>query len=205
MARQRIQGSIGYFGLEDWWMSAFSEQERRRIEDRFKPIGDGPNPLTSGTIASTSQTALGLLWALTTWFERQEDRPIAHKILAKGRELANAGASVIDVHFLFGQEVDIYYKDRDQLECMDKALRACRDQIALAPEAAKAFRTRYRGTPLPGHRGYQQLAIVLEKQGQFADAIQLCRQALEQGWSGDWAGRTERCQKKLGKAAAGSP
>ena len=29
--KKRVKGSIGYFGLEDWWLSAFSEDERRYI------------------------------------------------------------------------------------------------------------------------------------------------------------------------------
>lgn len=30
--KPQIKGHIGYFGLSDWWLSAFTEQERTQIE-----------------------------------------------------------------------------------------------------------------------------------------------------------------------------
>jgi hypothetical protein len=52
---------------------------------------------------------------------------------------------------------------------------------------------------LPGHKGYQQLAVILEKQGRFQEAIDLCTQAAQQGWGGDWEHRIERNAKRLAK------
>ena len=196
---RHIKGSIGYFGLEDWWLTAFSDDERHHIQATFQPLGSSGDSLTSGTISSTTQTAVGLLGALAGWFRKPEDRPIAHKILDKTAELSK-NAPLLDVHFLYQQMIETYYKDRDKPEYMDRAVEACRQQIAIAPDAAKAFKAEYGGSPLPAHRGYEQLAIILEKDGRFQDAITLSRQAESQGWAGDWAHRVERCEKKLEKA-----
>ena len=198
--QKRVEGSIGYFGLEDWWLTSFSEDERRHIIRTFQPLGSSGDSLTSGAINYTSETAVGLLQALAGWFTKDEDRPIAHKILEKAAELSRSGTPVLDPHFLYQQMVQIYYKDRDKPEYMAKAVHACRQQIALAPEAARAFRAEYGDSPLPAHRGYEQLAIILEKEGRFQDAIALSRQAESEGWSGDWRRRIERCEKKLAKA-----
>jgi hypothetical protein len=197
---RRIQGYIGYFGLEDWWLSVFSDEEREHIQTTFQPLGSSGDELTKGKMDGTSQTAVGLLTALAGWFARKQDRPIAYRMLYKAEEVVNSGVSVLDKHFLYGQEIAIYYKDRDNPEYMDKAMRACQQQIALAPEAAKAFKAEYRGAPLPGHRGYGQLAIVLEKQQNYQEAISLSAKAQAEGWSGDWTQRIERCRKKLAKA-----
>jgi hypothetical protein len=65
---------------------------------------------------------------------------------------------------------------------------------------AWTFFKEYKESPLPSHKGYQQLAIILEKQGKLEEAIKLCKQAAEQGWAGDWEKRVERYRKKVTKA-----
>jgi len=47
-----------------------------------------------------------------------------------------------------------------------------------------------------------QLAIIMEKEGRFKDAIALSHQAESQGWAGAWARRVERCEKKLERVGA---
>ena len=120
--------------------------------------------------------------------------------MEKAEELAETEGSVLDAHFLYGQKLAIYYKDRETPGCLEKAIKACKQQIALAEKAAKAFRREYKDSPLPSHKGYQQLAIILEKQGKFDETIELCRKADKQGWAGDWEKRIERCRKKADKA-----
>ncbi len=197
--KKRVKGTIGYFGLEEWWLSAFSEKERQYIRDQFQPVGFSSDSLTSGDISYTSQTSVGFLNALAGWFMKKEDRPLAYKILKKAEELSRTEATILDVHFLYGQKLSIYYKDRQDSRCLGKAIEACKQQIALAVEAAKAFRSEYKGSPLPSHKGYEQLAIILEKQMKFDEAIRLCAQAKKQGWAGDWEKRTDRCRRKMEK------
>ena len=196
---KRIQGSIGYFGLAEWWLSAFSDDERHHIQSVFQPIGASSDSLTSGKILDTNETVVRFLGSMATWFNKEEDRAIAHKILDKAIELSS-NAPVIDVHFLYQQMIQTYYKDRDDPEYLEKAMDACRRQIDLAPEAARAFRAEYGESTLPVHKGYTQLAIILEKQGRFQDAIDVCLQAKSQGWSEDWDRRIARYEKKLNKA-----
>jgi len=99
------------------------------------------------------------------------------------------------------QKIEVYYKDRDKPEYLARAVEACKEQIAMAPASAKAFLVEYYyDSFLPGHKGYQQLAIILEKAARFQEAIALSRQAKSQGWAGDWDRRVERCEKKLKSA-----
>jgi len=51
--------------------------------------------------------------------------------------------------------------------------------------------------PLPSHLGFEQLAIIEEKQGNYEETIKLSKEALKQGWRGDWEKRIERCMKKI--------
>lgn len=200
-AKEECKGLIGYYGLAQWWHGTFSDEERQRMTERFQPLGSSSGSLTRDEISWTSQSAVGFLHAFAGWFSAPADRPIAYKILAKADELA-AEAPVIDRHFLCQAKLETHYKDREKSGELEKAVAACRAQIELAPEAAEAFKAEYAGAPLPGHRGYQQLAIILEKQGSFEEAIDLCRRADRQGWAGDWDHRIARCARKQVKAGS---
>jgi tetratricopeptide (TPR) repeat protein len=197
--KPRIKGIIGYFGLADWWLTEFSDSERQHIQERFQPLGSSGSSLIERDISYTSVTAVGFLHALAGWFAKAEDRHIAYKILKKAEELVNDKTRLLDVHFLYGTKVEIYYKDRDKLGGLEKAIQACKQQICYAQKAAKAFKREYKNS-LPTHKGYEQLAIILEKQNKYSEAIEICQQALEQGWAGDWERRIERCRKKAGNA-----
>ncbi len=113
--KRMVKGSIGYFDLEGWWISAFSDEERQYIQKKFQPLGSLGDSLTSGEISYTSQTAVGLLWALAGWFSMEEERPIAYKILEKAEELSKTETLVLDVHFLYGEKINIYYNGSSPL------------------------------------------------------------------------------------------
>jgi hypothetical protein len=199
---QKIGGVIGYHGLVDWWLATFTEEERRYMEGVYQPIGavveGGSSTLTTGHIISTSQSICGFLWAFATWFNKPNDRYLAVKILDKAEQVP---ASVLDRHFLYLQKIRTYYKDRDTIPgSLDKAIAACEMQISIAPQAAAAFRKEPGFKTIPAHTGYEQLAIIRDKEGEYVEAISLCQQAKAQGWSGDWDKRIARYQKKLDKA-----
>lgn len=195
---KQIEGELGYYGLVDWWLTTFSEEERKHIEDVFHPLGANPGskPLTEGKIDYSSQNAAGLLHSLAGWFNKPEDREIARKIIEKAEELAQNGKDILDSHFTLQQEIEIYYRDRDtDPTALGKAIKACEQQIKIAPEAAKAFLKEYPGQSLPAHVGYTQLAIILKKQGEYKKLIEVCEQAKKQGWSGDWDKRILEAKK----------
>lgn len=197
---RKVNGLIGYFGLEDWWSSEFNDEERKHIVETFQPLGSSGQALESGEISYTSQTAVALLQNLSGWFSKEKDRSIAYKLIEKAEKLSKTEGSILDVHFLYGHKLSIYYKDRDSPGGLEKAIESCKQQIAISKKAAKEFLREYNGSPLPSHKGYHQLAIIFEKQGKFTEAINLCKQAAEQGWAGDWEKRVARCKKKEKKA-----
>jgi hypothetical protein len=139
-----------------------------------------------------------LLHGLATWFKRRDDRHIAHRLLTKAE--AMAGSNVLDRHFTYQGMIETYYPDRDNdPRALANAIRACEQQISLAPKAAEAFRKQFRDRPLPHHVGFTQLAIVREKERAYSEAIRLSREARKQGWAGDWDKRIARCEAKMHK------
>lgn len=187
--KTKIAGHIGYFDLQDWWESTFTQQERNHIEEIYHPMGSESNtkPLTEGELSWTSQTASSLLWALAGWFNNTRDREIAKRIIAKAEQMAQVGGNILDSHFSLSEKIVIYYRERETThDGLEKAIQACKDQIAIAPKVAKAFLKEYPLQPLPAHGGYRQLRIILEKQGNFDQAIELCEIAKQEGWADDW-------------------
>ncbi len=120
----------------------------------------------------------------------------------------------LDLHFSLMESIKAHYRMRDkQPDALDKAILYCNQQIELAPTAAVAFEIDYKKEgALPSHTGYEQLAIIREKHGGFAEAIALCEEAKRQGWGEgctkgrfDWDKRINRCSKKLAKSAPPLP
>ncbi len=205
--KTEVKGKIGYFKLQDWWLSEFSQDERDHIEQVFHPMGFDPNSksLTQGDLTGFSKTATWFLWTLSGWFNNPRDRQIAKKIIEKAYELAPQEGTVLDKHFTLDQKREIFYRERvSNPEALAIAVHACKEQIELAPEAAAAFLKEYPLQALPAHGGYRQLRIILEKQGRYDDAIRLCVQAKQQGWADDWNKLIETLKKKKANTATKS-
>jgi tetratricopeptide (TPR) repeat protein len=199
-SKPKIQGEIGYFGLTEWWLSEFSEDEQNYIIKTFQPLGSTGESLVKGEILSTSGTAMGLLSSLAGWFGKKEDRVIAYRMLKKAEELIDEKTDILDMHFFYQSKLEIYYRNRENdPNALEEAINACKKQIGIAPKVAVAFKKEYGDATLLSHKGFEQLAIIEEKQKNFEAAIDISQKALEQGWVGDWQKRIERCKKKLNK------
>lgn len=216
-----INGQLGYYKLADWWFSTFTASEREYIEQVYQPLGGKPGerPLTQVKITSADKRSNRVLWGLAGWFKKTDDRHIARRILAKAEKLAISESDVIGLHFTYSQMVQVYYKDRaTDSTAFDLAVESCEKQIAIAPKVIEAFRKEEQARDkllrsmlksassspkipfvLPSHVGFEQLVIILEKQGEYDRAIELCKLANQQGWDGDWDKRIDRCKKKLQK------
>ncbi len=195
-----IGGEIGYFGLAEWWMSEFCEVDRKFIVQKYQPMGAGERSIIEGNLSFSSQSALSFLTDLSCWFRKDDERAIAVRILRKAEEYVNENTDVLDIHFFYGHKVSTFYKDRDRVEgALSEAIAACNEQIKIAKRAKRAFLKEYKARPLPCHKGYEQLAIIYEKQKNYIRAIHISQHALSQGWSGDWDKRMQRCFAKQEK------
>jgi len=106
---------------------------------------------------------------------------------------------ILDIHFELNHEISSYYKNRELEDNLEKAINACKKQIELAEKAKQAFVILYDNENLPHHKGFSQLAIILEKQNNKEECIKICEIAKTQGWNDDWDNRINRLQKKLNK------
>jgi hypothetical protein len=109
---KKIGGVIGYYGLADWWLATFTEEERRYMEQTFQPmsvgIGGGQSSsLTTGQIISKSRSACGFLGTFAGWFHNANDRHLAYRILDKAEQVPG---DTLDRHFMYHQMIKTYYR-----------------------------------------------------------------------------------------------
>jgi len=197
---RETKGMIGYYSLSDWWNNELSDLERRKIQGTYKPMGAEDNSLTKGSISYSGGTTISFLTNLAGWFKSKGNRNIARKILKKAEEYLDNKTDILDQHFYYLAEIQIYYKDRDNPKFFQKAIDACKKQIKISKKAVEAFKKEYPKNPPPGHTGYEQLSIIYDKQGKYKEAIKLSKEALGEGWMGDWEKRIGRYHKKLNYA-----
>ncbi len=199
--RSGIGGELGYFGLGTWWVSTFSPTERQYMEAAFvtSEMPHGARPLTRDRGLLNIQAAAVLLAGLAERLsDKPEDKSLASRVLAKAEERALAENDILGLYLTYHQMIRLHSKWRgDFADAADLAFAACHKQIRLAPQAAKVFREKYPGKPLPAHLGYLQATTMLEQQGAYARAIEVCRQAESEGWSGNWPWRIQRMAKRL--------
>lgn len=190
------KGLIKYFNLVNWWLATFTVDERKYISQTYKPLGDTEDTLTKGDITFISTSASSFLSTLASWFPKEKDKHIAYTLINKAESMSSS-AKPLDLHFQYLTKIQTYYSRRDtDPTALQKAKEACRQQIAIASSAAIAFRKEYEDQILPLHTGYKQLCIILEKEGEYDEAIKLANEALKEGWGDDWESRIKRLEKK---------
>jgi len=203
---RQVGGFSKAHGLSDWWFKTLSEPERELLAKVYEPFGlglpasgKGRRCLVEGEFGSASSSNCSFVSTLATWVNKPKTRELAKKVVL---ESLNFDGSVLDRHFREQHIIQIFYPDRDKdPNALPIVIGACTRQIALSKEAARVFSKQKmnlpKGVKLPTHVGFEQLAIILEKQGKFSEALELNRRALREGWNGTWPKRIERLEKKL--------
>jgi len=104
---------------------------------------------------------------------------------------------ILDLHFELQHYIEEHYRKRSEANSYHKAIVGCLAQIKIQDLAAKQFVIEFHDSTLPMHVGYRQLAIILEKEGKIAEAIQIAKKAQKNGWNGDWNSRIMRLSNKV--------
>lgn len=105
---------------------------------------------------------------------------------------------ILEEHLINNEKVKTYYQkvERESKE-HDKIIKTCKDQIANAKKTADALLFANPNEPLPIHSGYNKLILILEKKREYKAIVELCQQAKEQGWQGDWSAKAKSAKKLL--------
>lgn len=197
----RQAGLLGKFDLWDWWESEFTEKERTYLKKNYRPLGmpeAGFSILTDGN-ASISHPRSFLMQFAQFFKAKKKDLKLAIRILEKATSFPSDNMAPVDFHFDCYDRITFFYPLRDQHPtALENAIKACRDQIEHAERTKSAMMSDTKNWGfLPRHSGYDQLAIILEKQKDFQDALEICVKGKSEGWSNDFDKRIARLEKKL--------
>ena len=203
LRRSKIEGMIGYLGLEDFWMSLSSKQSEAITRYARSGLGAAANssPI-EGKISHASARPISYLsgyigWG---WAVADHDFSLADKIIDYC-DIIYEQASPVDKHFYLMNAADCYYKQRDSREdALTLAEKYHLMDVKLFPQYKRSL-AKDMGGVLPRIPSFQQLAIIYDKAGRYQEAIDICKLALKYDLTDNtksgYTGRLEKLQKKL--------
>jgi len=193
-------GAIAYWGLSDWWLSAFNDEERHIIRSVYRPMGLEHQRIDTGEIALSSGDQLKFLTGLLGWLNKEPTRFIAYKIADQMSDIATVNMPILSQHFAEQAKCELFYRWRNIDEfALDRAVEMCERSIVISLACANAFKSNRAFGFLPSHHCFQQYAIIEEKRGNTEKAIAIAEMARSQGWQGDWEKRIKRMTTKQAK------
>lgn len=185
-----------------WYRSTFSDPQRAHIGQVFQPLGFGGG--TDRLLVGSVETVVCGLGDLVGWFDNPRDRleyaaPLVRKVAELQREWAHRWpGSVIRLHFTYQAVESVAYKLRNDPAWLALAVWAAQAQVAIAPDVASAMRLEeFLGDDLPGHAGYERLAILADKAHDDEEVIRVSTLARDQGW--------RRARTRTHRSAGGWP
>lgn len=207
------KGYIGYFDLNEWWNQNFSLEEQNYIAQNFNKKRDYSElnenrklrqlsgcRLMEAKIGYTSESLLQFVTSLHVGINNKRNREISLKIIEKTEELITPSTPIIDLHFFYSWKFGNYFSLSNlNNKYYFKSMEAYEQQQKISHLAAQAFSKIGSDGFIPSHPVFKRMAIVMEKEKKFEEAISICQKAQVEGWNGDWQKRIERCMKKLSK------
>lgn len=138
----QVEGKIQFYGLGDWWFSAFTEAEREYIDNKFQPMNQPPHSLTKRNYRigdGDLVDAATFLNSLATWFRGKKDASILKRIQNKiddlGKEKPISGPGYVDGRFYVTFVNDV--KELKKLGRIDEAERLLLRLIVAMEDACK--------------------------------------------------------------------
>lgn len=133
-------------------------------------------------------------------------------IMQIAEQLYADGSDPLRLHWVHNNLINQLYRRRDRNpSALDQCLMYCRRDIALFPHVIELWRSciaKYDpGKPfdIPRTPSFERLAIMLEKQGRWQEAVEICDLAIRYGIPGDPDGGYQKRKERLERRIAGGP
>lgn len=168
--KKHVGGHIAYYDLQDWWYSAFDDEEREFISQRYQPISIGglEYPLVQGRLSGHREPhdKQMFLFALAGWFNTPETHTIRDRIYEQLRHVARSEPRSAP-GFVRGRYFGTWVEEIKQLK-RDGELNSAREILSEALDAIEAESEQTLNPPPPWY--YDQLRIVFKKLGMQQEA-----------------------------------
>lgn len=96
----------------------------------------------------------------------------------------------LNTHNIYSSIINICHYKREYEGFMDRCMKYCYDNIQFSKKNIKKSDRKYLN-----HEAYHRLSILYNKQGDHKKVIEICFNALNEGWHGDWEERIARNKK----------
>jgi hypothetical protein len=154
---------------------------------------------------STSKRKISSGKKATESFNKDQLKEVlASKNLSQMVEALRFVSEPIDRHMLLSKIVELSYRKRQDPETKEILNQHAQMHLKELPDLLPALKDKY-GESLKEITTFKLLAIVLDEEEKYEDAIKVCEMAvrlgLEDGTKSGFKGRIERLKKKAGKTA----
>jgi len=164
-----VQGLIGFYKLQDWWVSSFTNEEREYINSCYQPMETLPHTLTRGTILERQQPAPEFLNGLNTWFRSSKDSAVAERIHQKLKELAEEHP-IVKPGYYKGRHFTTYVRDYEALK-KERAFSELENLLIELVKATEAESAASGKGVAPAY--YNELAILYRKQKEYSKEVSI--------------------------------
>lgn len=96
----------------------------------------------------------------------------------------------LNTHKIYSSIINICHYKREYEGFLDRCIKYCYDNIEFSKKHIKKSDRKYLN-----HEAYHRLSILYNKQGDHKKVIEICFNALNEGWNGDWEERIARNKK----------
>jgi len=163
---KNIAGFMAHYDLTGWWLTTFTEAERKFIDSRYQPSGLPAHTLTQGKWSS-SKPASQFLNEVSTWFRSRREVSIAERIHRKVADLGLSEA-IVKLGYHDGRHFTTYVTDVKSLKKAGKLEDAERLLLKLVRATEEENRVENLGVA-PWY--YEELAKIYRKQRNYAEEI----------------------------------
>lgn len=127
---------------------------------------------------------------LPVWLIRKVKRKRAMKRIDSTMAVFEHGDKAVDQHFqnieVIGQKYAVAKASGDYFsKSMDNVIKACEEDIKLAPAYRKWYYKAGGKGNLPDYYSYKRLAVIYEKRKEYDKAIKVCNDAIAAGFAAD--------------------
>ena len=190
----KVEGLIAFYGLQEWWLSSFDNDEREYIDSRYQPMGAPPHRLTQGTILGRRHPIPEFLNGLNTWFLSSKDSSIAERIHRKLKDVARE-QPIVKPGYIEGRHFTTYDRDIEAFKRSGNAekLDLLLVELVNATEAQSAL---YDNGVAPAY--YSELALLYHKQKEYSKEVSILERFAKQKHAPGFM--TAKLLKRLDKA-----
>lgn len=144
MENSDIKGYIGFFKIEDFWLSVLKEEHRSKVMNSLPDKSEGlglisKESLLYSNITGSSATKIAIMGIIFCIVDSDLEVVEEH-ILNYIEGQCIDSKSMVDLHFMFQTLIEQNYKKRENNLYLNKSKEYCVKQINISEKVVKIFK-----------------------------------------------------------------